>query len=346
MSFSDSPAALGSMIDSLESAASEGTSSTPPEPANEPGSEQQAQPQNQQTEEPGTTEQRQEEGAATPPETPAQSPFPKELESFKPLFEKKKWDASKPDWQAEALRTLQEQEQFQGRLTTDLGLTRSQSAELSAALMGTPQGINEYRQRMGGTPLPFESTSLDDKIKAVDEEWNLWEQALSQDEQQSAQAIRAISQKLQERRDSLRAEKLVEAKMGPRHTPNIGADAKVNWARIQERDPEANKVMSALVPYIKSPAGTGILGSFGMDVQNIMSTPERANQAYELAQRLHRGSPEVFEAEVKKRVTAEMESQRKKQVQNPIPGGAPAAGAGNHKPNEVEAHLEGMFSGR
>lgn len=344
MSFSESPEALGSLISDLEAEAAKGTSETPPAPAETPKPEQEpAQPQTPEAK--GTTEQKPQEGAATPPPEQKQSPFPKELETHKALFEKKKWDPTKPDWQGEALKTIAEQEAFQGRLTTDLGLTRTQAADLSQALLGTPQTINEYRQRMGMPALPFDSTSLDDKLKAVNEEWGLWERALSQDEKTSAEAVRAITAKLQERKDSLRLEKLAESKAPKAAQSSTGSDAKVNWARILERDPEANKVMTALVPYLKSQAGNGLLGSFGMDVQNIMATPERAQQAYDLAQRLHRGDPQVFEAEVKKRVQAEMEANRQRQVQGAIPGGVPAANH-NHQPNEMESHLEGMFSRR
>ena len=344
MSFSDSPAAVGSLIDSLEAEAATGTSDTPPAPAETPAQGQPPAAQPQPTPAQGITEQKPKEGAATPPQAPTQSPFPKELETYKPLFEKKKWDPTKPEWQGEALRTLSEQEAFQGRLTTDLGLTRAQASELSQALTGTPQTINEYRQRQGLPPLPFDATSLDDKIKAVNDEWALWDRALSQDEKASAEAIRAISQKLQDRRDSLRLEKLAESK-APKAASSTGSDAKVNWARILERDPEANKVMTALVPFLRSPAGNGILGSFGMDVHNVMSTPERAQQAYDLAQRLHRGSPEVFEAEVNKRVNAKLEENRRLAVQGNIPGGAPAA-ATTTQASDVDAHLEGMFSRR
>jgi hypothetical protein len=324
---SDSPVAVEALVGALESEAGKGTSDTPPAPvdastagqdAPKPGAEPSQTPD-------GTTAPKPPEAATAATEQPKQSPFPKELEPYKPLFDKKKWDPTKPEWHGEALRTLQEQEQFQGRLTTDLGLTRAQASDLSQALLGTPQSINEYRQRQGLPALPFESTSVADKAKAADEEWGLWQAALSQDEKTSAQAIRTITQKLQDRRDNLRLEALAESK-APKGAPSShGSDAKVNWARILERDPEANKAMSALVPFIKSPAGTGLLGSFGMDVQNIMATPERAQQAYDLAQRLHRGSPEVFEAEVKKRVQAEMEQNRQRQVAGGVPGGAAAA---------------------
>ena len=346
MSFSESPEALGSLIDDLEAEAGIGTSDTPPNPDNAAGQGQEPPPEGAEPSQTpdGITEQKPQEGAATPPPEQKQSPFPKELEPYKPLFEKKKWDPSKPDWQGEALKTLQEQEQFQGRMSTDLGLTRTQAAELSNLLHGTPSDINAYRQRMGLPELPFEQTSLEDKLKAADSEWDLWQKALSQDPAISGEAIRAITQKLQERREDLRLEQKA-AKNAPKPAQSsLANDAKLNWARIQERDPEANKAMSALVPFLKSPAGNGLLGSFGMDVHNIMATPERANQAYDLAKRLHLGDPQVFEAEVSKRVKAEMEGHRKRQVQGAIPGGVPAA-ASNHNPDEVEAHLEGMFRG-
>ncbi len=345
MSFSESSTAVGSLIDSLEAEAGTGTSDTPPAPVEATKEGQQAPPQPQTPEAKGITEPKPKEGAATPPVVPTQSPFPKELETYKPLFEAKKWDPSKPDWQGEALKTLQEQEQFQGRLTTDLGLTRTQAHDLSQALLGTPESINEYRQRMGAQPLSFDATSLEDKIKAVGDEWALWEKALSQDEKASAEAIRAISQKLQDRRDELRLEKLAASKAGPRAAPDDSQKI-VNWASILEKDPQANKAMTALVPFLKSKLGVGILGSFGMDVHNIMSTPERAKQAYDLAQRVYRGSPEVFEAEVTKRVQAEMESQRKLQVQGAIPGGVPAAVINNNQADAVSNHLEGMFTRR
>lgn len=341
---SDSPTELGSLLDALEEEGKEGTSSTPPAvPETPPAGQEPVKKEGEPSTPPaGTTEQKPKEGAATPPAGSTQSPYPKELEPFKTLFEKKKWDPAKPEWQGEALKVLQEQEQFQGRLTTDLGLTRTQASELSQALLGTPQTINEYRQRQGLPALPFESTSLADKSKAADEEWALWEQALSQDEKASSEAIRKITQKLQDKRDNLRLEKMAESK-APRAAPSSqGSDAKVNWARILERDPEANKAMTALVPFLKSPAGNGLLGSFGMDVQSIMATPERAQQAYDLAQRLHRGDPQVFEAEVKKRVQAEMEENRKRQVAGGVPGGMPASQS-SHTANEAEEHLAGMF---
>jgi hypothetical protein len=324
---SDSPVAVEALVGALESEAGKGTSDTPPAPveattagqdAPKPGAEPSQTPG-------GTTEPKPPEAATAAPETPKQSPFPKELEQYKPLFDKKKWDPSKPDWHGEALKTLTEQEQFQGRLTTDLGLTRAQASDLEQALLGTPQSINEYRQRKNLPPLPFESTTVADKLKQVNDEWALWEQAKSQDANVSAQAIQAITQKLQDRRDNLRLEAMAESKAPKAAPSSFGSDAKVNWARILERDPEANKAMTALVPFLRSSAGNGLLGSFGMDVQNIMATPERAQQAYDLAQRLHRGDPQVFEAEVKKRVQAEMEENRKRQVAGGVPGGAAAA---------------------
>lgn len=339
----DSPAAVDVLIGALESEAGKGTSETPPAPAEgstagqeapKPGAEPSQTPA-------GTTEPKLPEGATAPTQTPTQSPFPKELEQYKPLFEKKKWDPTKPDWHGEALKTLSEQEQFQGRLTTDLGLTRTQAADLNQALLGTPQDINAYRERNGHPALSFDQATLDDKIKAVGEEWTLWERALSQDEKVSSDAIRTITQKLQDRRDNLRLEKMAEAKAPKAARPDTSS-ANVNWARILEKDPEANKVMTALVPFLKSQAGNGLLGSFGMDVKNVMATPERAQQAYDLAQRLHRGDPQVFEAEVTKRVKETMEQNRQRQVQGAIPGGMPAAAATSQATDPALEHLAGI----
>jgi len=341
---SDSPVAVEALVGALDSEAGKGTSETPPAPVEAPQAGQDApKPGAEPSQTPdGITAPKPPEAATAAPEAPKQSPFPKELEPYKPLFEKKKWDPTKPEWQGEVLKAFQEQEQFQGRLTTDLGLTRTQAAELNQALLGTPQTINEYRQRQGLPALPFESTSVEDKLKATEEEWNLWQAALSQDENASAQAIRTITQKLQDRRDNLRLEKLAESK-APKSAPNAyGSDAKVNWARILERDPEANKAMTALVPFLKSPAGNGLLGSFGMDVQSIMATPERAQQAYELAQRLHRGDPQVFESEVKKRVQAEMEANRQRMVAGGVPGGAPASHPTTQASDPATEHLAGI----
>ncbi|OGT56696.1 MAG: hypothetical protein A3E01_00340 [Gammaproteobacteria bacterium RIFCSPHIGHO2_12_FULL_63_22] len=339
----DSPTELGSLLDAIEAEGGEGTSSAPPASPETPpaGQEPPAKVAEPSTPPAGTTELKPKEGAATPPAGSTQSPYPKELEPFKTLFEGKKWDPTKPEWQAEALKTLQEQEQFQGRLTTDLGLTRVESAELSQAILGTPTDINAYRSRHGLPALPFESTSIDDKIKAVGEEYALWEQALSQDEKVSAAAIRTITQKLQDRKDDLRAEKLAAAKAP--QSPARGSNASgENWARITAQDPDANKVMSALVPFLKSKFGNGILGSFGMDIQNVMSTPERAKQIHDLAQRVYRGDPQVFEAEVAKRVKAEMEQNRQRQVAGGIPGGMPAS-QNNGTASDAEEHLAGMF---
>lgn len=339
---SDSPVAVESLIGALESEAGKGTSETPPAPVkgSQPGQDA-PKPEAESSQTPGgTTAPKPQETATAGTEGQKQSPFPKELEPYKPLFEKKKWDPSKPDWHGEALKTLTEQEQFQGRLTTDLGLTRRESADLSQALLGTPADINAYRQRQGLPPLPFDQTSLDDKVKQVGEEWTLWEQALSQDEKVSAQAIRAITQKLQDRKDNLRLEKLAEAK-APKQTQDNSSQANVNWARILEKDPEANKVMTALVPFLKSPAGNGLLGSFGMDVKSIMATPERAQQAYDLAKRLHLGDPANFEAEVSKRVKAEMEQNRQRAVAGGIPGGTPAAPTQTNTDPALE-HLAGV----
>jgi hypothetical protein len=340
---SDSPVAVEALVGAMEAEAGKGTSETPPasvdastagQDAPKPGAE-----PSQTTD--GTTAPKPPEAATAATEQPKQSPFPKELEPYKPLFDKKKWDPTKPDWHGEALKTLTEQEQFQGRLTTDLGLTRTQATELNQALLGTPQTINEYRQRHGLPALPFDSATVADKAKAADEEWALWMQANSQDPAVSAQAIQAITQKLQDKRDNLRLEKLAESKAPKAAPTSYGSDAKVNWARILERDPEANKAMTALVPFLKSPAGNGLLGSFGMDVQSIMATPERAQQAYELAQRLHRGDPQVFEAEVKKRVQAEMEQNRQRQVAGGVPGGAAAAPTTTQTDPAME-HLAGI----
>jgi hypothetical protein len=342
--FSDSPVAVEALIGALDSEARKGTSSTPPAPVEAPTAGQDAPKLGAEPSQPtdGITAPKPPETATAGTEAPKQSPFPKELEPYKPLFDKKKWDPTKPEWQGEVLKAFQEQEQFQGRLTTDLGLTRTQATELNQALLGTPQTVNEYRQRQGLAPLPFESTTTAEKAKAAEEEWSLWQAALSQDENASAQAIRTITQKLQDKRDNLRLEKMAESK-APKAAPSSqGSDAKVNWARILERDPEANKAMTALVPFLKSPAGNGLLGSFGMDVQSIMATPERAQQAYELAQRLHRGDPQVFEAEVTKRVKAEMEGNRQRMVAGGVQGGAQASPPTTTQNDPALEHLAGV----
>src|SRR6185436_10087529 len=86
-----------------------------------------------------------------------------------------------------------------------------------------------------------------------------------------------------------------------------------------------NAKLSALVPFLATKFGMGLLGSFGMDPHSVLSTPERARQAYDLANRLWLGDPENFKAEVDKAVKAEMEKQRTLGNAGAIPGGAPAA---------------------
>lgn len=342
---SDSPAAVDALIGALDDQAGKGTSETPPAPVEAPKADEGTpMPGAESSQTPaGITEPKPQDGKAIPPVQPTQSPFPKELEPHKSLFEKKKWDPTKPEWQGQALQTLTEQEQMIGRHSTDLGLTRTQAAELSTFILGTPQEINAYRERMGATPLAFDSTSLDDKLKSVEGEWTLWQQALSQDEKVSAEAIRAITQKLQGRMEDLRLDKKVEAKSKSPSAQgsNRQAERNLNWSRILEKDPEANKAMSALVPFLKSQAGNGILGSFGMDVKNVMDSPERAAQIHDLAKRVYLGTPEVFEAEVTKRVKAEMEQHRQRQVAGDIPGGVPAA-ATQHTSDPVHEHLSGI----
>lgn len=336
---SDSSVAVEHLIGALESEAGKGTSETPPAPAEgsqpsqetpKPGAEPSQTPD-------GTTAPKPQETATAGTEAPKQSPFPKDLEPYKSLFEKKKWDPTKPEWHGEVLKAFTEQEQFQGRLTTDLGLTRRESAELSQALLGTPQDINAYRQREGLSPLPFESTSLEDRYKAAQEDFKTLQDALSQDEKLSVAATQKLFQAFQKKVQDLELDKRL-AERNPAKPAAQNPDSKVNWARILEKDPEANKVMTSLVPFLKSPAGNGLLGSFGMTVQNVMATPERAQQAYELAKRLALGDPANFEAEVSKRVKAEMEHNRQRAVAGTIPGGAAAAPSTTQNDSALE-HL-------
>lgn len=338
--FSDSPVAVEALVGALDSEAGKGTSEAPPAPAegSQPGQDA-PKPEVEPSQTPdGTTAPKPQETATAASEGQKQSPFPKDLEPYKSLFEKKKWDPTKPEWHGEVLRAFTEQEQFQGRLTTDLGLTRRESAELSQALLGTPQDINAYRQREGLSPLPFEASSLEDRLKTAQEDWKTLQEALSTDERISVAATQKLAQAFQKKVADLELDKRI-AERNPAKPAAANPDSKVNWARILERDPEANKVMTALVPYLKSPAGNGLFGSFGMTVQNIMATPERAQQAYELAKRLALGDPANFEAEVSRRVKAEMEQNRQRQVAGGIPGGATAAASTTTHADPALEHL-------
>lgn len=333
---SDSPASMDALLDALDAEAGQGTSSTPPNPADAPASGEAATQDGVEPSQPkdGITAPKPEDGKANPPAEQKQSPYPKELEPFKSVFEGKKWDPTKPEWQVEALRTLQESEQFQGRLTTDLGLTRTHAAELNQAILGSPQDVNAYRQRHGLPPIPFESTSLEDKYKAAEADWNLLQEALKGSEDATAK----LAQAFQKRLHDIELDRGIAARM-PQKPATVDANPKLNWANIVQKDPEANKVMSTLVPFLKSPHGVGVLGTFGMDIHNVMSTPERAAQIYDLATRVHRGSPEVFEAEVTKRVKAEMEQNRQRMVAGDISGGAPATPS-NSAPDAALEHLQ------
>lgn len=348
---SESPDAIGTLLSTLESESGEGTSDTPPDPAETPREGQEPPAEGSQPnppKEPGITAPKLEGEQAKPPAEQKQSPFPKALEPYKPLLDGKKWDPAKPDWVVEPLKALQEAEQMNGRQSTDLGLTRSRVAEMTQAIHGTPKEINDLRQRAGLQPLPFESTSLEDKIKAAEGEWTLLEQALSQDEKVSTAATQKIIRGLQERMENLRLEK----KVAELHPPKGKGDdlqnsAKTNWSRITEQFPDANTKLSSLVPFLATKFGTGLLGSFGMDPHSILSTPERAKQAYELADRLWRGDPENFKAEVTKAVSAEMEKNRMRGNGGAIPGGAPPAiPADANAPEGVEGHFAGMFANR
>lgn len=302
-SFTDSPDAIGEMLDILESESSEGTSSTPPTTPEAPNTQQATQSQtvNQPAAKAtGTTEQKPLEAAATAPQAPAQSPFPKELEAFKPLIESKKWDISKPDWIANPLKSLQEAEQFNGRISTDLGMTRTRVSEVEQALLGTPDQINEHRERLGLAPLPFEKTSTAEKLQAAEAEAAIFQRMLSQDPEESAKAIAEFQTKLQQKLEDLKFNARFE-KLQPK-TQNGGAAAthKTNMQALVTQFPDAMEKFNSLVPYLKTKLGTGVLGSFGMDLLNIHGSPERSQQMYELASKIHLA--DNFEAEVERRV--------------------------------------------
>jgi hypothetical protein len=349
---SDSPDAIGLLIDTLEAEGGEGTSETPPNP--DGGNQDGKKPaedgsQNQNPEGDGTTEQKPVEGEAKPEAAQKQSPYPKALEPFKATLEAKKWDPTKPDWYVEPLKALQEAEQLNGRQSTDLGLTRARVSEVVAALHGSPKEINDLRARAGLPALPFDASSLDDKLKSAEEEWQLLEKALSDDEKASREATAQMANSLRKRIDNLRLEKAVAERTAGKPAGDADANAtkKDNYNRLREQFPDATQKLNALVPFLATKYGTGILGSFGMDPYSILTTPERARQAYDLASRLWLGDPENFQSEVKKSVQAEMEKLRKAGNAGAITGGGPAAKPpAKTEATEVEAHLGGMFNKR
>lgn len=346
----DSPDAVGELIDALEAEAGEGTSETPPNPD---GGEKDGQGaagdggQNQDTKDAGTTEQKPVEGEATPEAKQKQSPFPKALEPFKATLEAKKWDPTKPDWFVEPLKALQESEALIGRQGTDLGLTRTRVTEMLGALHGTAKDINDMRARAGLPALPFDATSIEDKLKAAEGEWDLLEKAMSDDEKVAGPALKQIVGALRKRMEDLRLEKAVQDKTGTKPA-DTGKEAQTeNWNRIREQFPDATAKLTALVPFLQTKYGMGLLGSFGVTPESLMSSPQRAKAAYELAERVWRGSPENFQAEVKKAVQAEMEKLRKAGNTGAIVGGgSPAQPTQKTKTDTsaVEDHLAGMFN--
>lgn len=302
-SFSDSPDAIDALLEMSEAEGSEGTSSTPPPAPEAPEGQQsqQAQTANQPAAKAtGTTEQKPLDAAATAPQPPAQSPLPKELEAFKPLIESKKWDVSKSDWIAQPLKSLQEAEQFNGRITTDLGMTRTRVSEIEQALLGTPDQINAHREIAGLPPLPFEKSSSAEKLQAAEAEAAIFQRMLSQDPDESAKAIAEFQGKIQQKLEDLKFQTRFE-KMAPKsQSSDIVGQQKTNLTALSTKYPDAMEKFNSLVPYLKTKLGTGVLGSFGMDLLNIHNSPERSNQMYELAAKIHLA--DNFEAEVDRRV--------------------------------------------
>jgi tetratricopeptide (TPR) repeat protein len=277
-----------------------------------------------------------EEGNSTEPQaTGEEDAFPENLKDFKELLEREKLDHKAEDFVNQVLSKYSDSKSAIGRKSTEVGLTREKVNDLTRAILSTPDKINQIRETHGLPPIAFDNKSAKDKVTETEEVYQLLTSL--QDETKAQEAYQKLLRNFGQRLEDQRLDaKLQERAPQSQSNSDLKQRAESNWASLQKQHEDANDAISALIPFFSSEHGSGVLGSFGVDMYTMQSSPERAEAMYELGKLVMLGQkysdPKVWDAEIAEKVKAERAKEQ--ETKNKSAGGSNESAGGNPQRKE------------
>lgn len=260
--------------------------------------------------------------------------LPESLKPFEKLVGAKGWDISRPDEALpKILQSYQEMEQHSGNKGREVGLLNSRSQDLTNILSADAKIINEHRERAGLPLLPVDTRSIDDKLTAHETLLNDINAVLNGTD--DGTAYKRLNKTLSEKHDQLRFEKYSAGKEAPQnnHIQQIKINAGQNAANLRARNPGIN-VDEKFDSIFTDPVLDPLFASWGIGPVEMVSTPERAEAAYKLAEMVH--AYKNIDRIVDQKVKAIMDAKRK--AGNASTPGNTADGSKQKTTNEPDAN--------
>ena len=247
------------------------------------------------------------DGEAKPPVEENKGVLPKELEPYKSLLDAKKWDVSKPEGLANAIKSYQELEQFASRTKNEIGLTQAKADRFRLAIESDINAVNQMRKQAGMPEFKTETRSMEEREKALDEQYTHINNVLSGKD--SGESLQWLNQHFEKNRLDMKLEKALAERNVNKSQDQLFQERKStassNYGNLVAKDPNVTKHIDALTPFFDK---GGVFDSFGIDVLDMASTPERLQAFTELGKALE--TQQNLEKIVEERVNAELERRR------------------------------------
>jgi hypothetical protein len=212
--------------------------------------------------------------------------LPDPLKPFEATLKSKQWDLTKPEGQAQVLKSYTEAEATLGKRTSDANLLLTRANEIEKDFALGPDGVNRRLEAMGFSKLdiPTPENRLKE-LKAIYGNVSVLANPNASSEQKDA-AIEALNGLLYEPMDNLRIKLAASEGKGKTAAAELKDYRTKAHGLFNERvaqNPELHAAYDAILPAFQP---GGVFHSFGLDPFSMTSSPERAQAIESIGQAL------------------------------------------------------------